>query len=134
MGGSMTQFKTKEEAGRFALEHGFKWKAGCINTKGAMVIKEVDDQLVVVMDDPDEDNDIPLPYYFKCSIKDMGIPDFDDDATMGCLRAQVQEKWGERFHTIPFLDNVWAGFVHEDSVGEGPTERAALLNALAEVG
>ena len=74
-------------------------------------------------------------------IKQMGAPDFNDPATVGCLLALVREAWPAACpaHAARGDSGIWrvwigervgAHALHHHTIGTGPTEAAALVAAL----
>lgn len=139
----MTQFQTKEEAGKFALEHGFRWMPGCKSLNDKIILPGPEKELTWVKHYRDSGGDpvwciqttgVSLP---PLGEESPDYPDFDDPATLGCLRAQVQEKWGK--YTTSW-GSPWDGccvitspenFHFSPAEFKGESERDALLMALA---
>ena len=66
----------------------------------------------------------------------VGLPDFTDPATLGCLLALVREAWGDPHASSRWMKPDWKvlvqrrGYINYTVVGVGRTEAEALVRAL----
>lgn len=63
------------------------------------------------------------------SKKSGWAPDLSDPATLGCIRALLQESFGPTAHTVPVGDG-WCAMIEDRVLGEGDTEAEAMARAL----